>query len=314
LISLCPNVTHLHLENPSTKDEPPRFVLDHLVLDIIHPQIRKSAVLQNLRSLTAVTARLEGGQGGFRLASIATFFQLPNLRKVTAVACFEPEDELFKDFDYPGSTYSVRKIRVIRSSVCPLGLSQMIKSCKAVETFDCDWAGISVGWVEINFPLLTGALAGHKDTLTSLRLDTAKHYDSWPEHDDGLVPPLGPALREFEKLKILDVPASALIGWDEDDVGGFEPLKDVLPPNIENLKINEYAPRILDKMLEFVGICAEMFPELKKLTISRVHSGTADVEDDLQGKFGKMAPEVELYFEDAREIDHFESSVGSGSV
>jgi hypothetical protein len=139
LLSLCPNLERLYLENPSTPAEKPRFVLDHLVLEILHPKIRDGTMLQSLQSLTAITSRMEGGQGGFRLASIATFFFLPNLRYVQAAACFEPEDELFEHFECPPSQSAVREIKFHRSAICPLGLSEMIKACKALEQFDCDW-------------------------------------------------------------------------------------------------------------------------------------------------------------------------------
>jgi len=187
----------------------------------------------------------------------------------------------------------------------------MIKACKALTAFECEWAGVSLGWVEINFPLLKDALVQHKDTLEALTLDTAKHYDSWPEMDDGLIPPMGLMLRKFKKLKKLDAPASALIGWDEDGIGGYDPLKVVLPPNIEELKMNEFAPRMVEMLEDFVGCCCERCPKLKKLTISRVHAGDNDVEDDLRSKFAAMAPGVELFFEDQRDLDHFEGSAGS---
>jgi hypothetical protein len=313
LVSLCPNLKQMVFENPSMPSETPRFVLDHLILEILHPQIRDRKVLQSLETLTAVTERIEGGQGGFRLASIATFFLLPKLRRVKGVACFEPEDELFENFDCPVRTSSVRDLRLLRSAVCPKGLMQMIDACKALESFDCDWAGLNVGWVEINFPLLRGALLGHKDTLQHIRLDTAKHFDSWPERDDGLVPPFGPRLKEFNTLKTLDVPASALIGWDENNVGGYDRLRDVLPHNLEELKINEFAPRLLEMLEDLVTVCADRYPRLVKLTISRKHSGNADVEDHLQEKFAEMAPDVEVLFEDGKEVNHFEDSI-DGSI
>jgi hypothetical protein len=266
-------------------------------------------MLRSLKTLTAVTSRMEGGQGGFRLSSIGTFFVLPNLRFVRGVACFEPEDDLFTDFDCPTRTSTVREIRLLRSAICPLGLRQMITACKTLDKFTCDWAGISLGWVEINFPLLTLALLNHKSTLTSIGLNTAKHYDSWPERDNGLVPPFGPSLREFEKLITLDVPASCLIGWDEDDVGGYAPLKDVLPPNIEELSINEFAPRLMELLDDFAMVCAERYPKLKKLTVSRLFSGNIKVEDKFSKKFAVLAPEVKLSFVDGKEVDHFDESI-----
>jgi hypothetical protein len=145
LISLCPNLERLYLENPSTAAEKPRFVLDHLILEILHPKIRDGTMLQSLQTLTAVTSRMEGGQGGFRLPSIATFFLLPNLRRVHAAACFEPEDELFEHFDCKPSQSAVREIKFYRSAICPLGLSEMIRACKALEKFDCDWVSNKEG-------------------------------------------------------------------------------------------------------------------------------------------------------------------------
>lgn len=314
LIALASDLKHLHIENPNLVNEPSRFGMDHLILDILQPQIREGKVLQKLEKLTAVTARLEGGQGGFRLASIASFFLLPNLVSITGVACFEPEDDLFVNFDPPRRASNVKELRFLRSAICPLGLSQMLESCKVLQAFDCDWAGLSVGWVEINFPLLLEALEAHKETLTELTLDTAKHFDSWPESDDGLVPPLGPTLKTFEKLRKLDVPASALIGYDESDVGGYCTLKETLPPNLEELKVNEFAPRLLEMVLDFVPHCVALVPKLRRFTISRVHVGNADIEDDLKLKFAEAVPNLKLAFEDKREIDHFDGSVGSGSI
>ncbi|KIW05133.1 uncharacterized protein PV09_03685 [Verruconis gallopava] len=319
LIALSTNLKLLHLENPTTKDEQPRFVLDHLVLSSLFPKIKEQAILQNLTTLHAVTARLEGGQGGFRLSSIAPFFHLPNLRRVVGMACFEPEDDLYQDFDCPAGTSNVTDLSFIRSSICPIGLSQMLSACKAVESFDCDWAGLSVGWVEINFPLLRSNLAMHKDTMKRLRLDTRKHYDSWPERDDGLVPPLGEELKTFTALKKLDAPASALIGWDEDDVGGYHRLRDVLPPNLEELKINEYAPRLVEELDDFIPHCAELYPKLKVLCISRSeleHEENGDAEERLLGISRDLAPALRVQFEDGSEVDHFEvmGSIGSASI
>jgi hypothetical protein len=314
LVALVTDLKHLHIENPNLVNEPSRFGMDHLILDILQPQIKNGTILQKLEKLTAVTARLEGGQGGFRLASIASFFLLPKIRSITGVACFEPEDDLFVNFDPPRRSSTVRELRFLRSAICPLGLSEMLDCCEAVEIFDCDWAGLSVGWVEINFPLLLEGLESHKGTLTELTLDTAKHFDSWPERDDGLVPPLGPALKTFEKLRKLDVPASALIGYDESNVGGYDALKELLPPNLEELKLNEFAPRLLEMVLDLVPHVTTLVPKLRALTISRIHAGDAEVEDNLEAKLAEAAPDVKLSFVDKREIDHFDGSVGSGSV
>lgn len=304
LVALCPNLIRLYFENPCTVHEKPRFSLDHMIMDIIHPQIHRGMMLQKLETLTAVTARLEGGQGGFRLSSIATFFRLPNLRIIRGVACMEPEDELFKDFDCPAGTSSVREIHLIRSAVCPVGLEQMIRACKKVEFFECDWAGETVAWVEINFSVLRKALLKHKKTLTYLCLNTGEHFDSWPERDNGLVPPLGPSLAEFESLTRLDVPASALIGWDEHNVGNFDPLKDILPPNLEELGINESAPRLQEMLEGLVPVCAEKFPKLRKITVSRRHCGGEAIEDDLIEQFAEAAPDVDISFLDGEEIEN----------
>ena len=164
---------------------------------------------------------------------------------------------------------------------------------------------------------MRAALAKHKSTLTKLRLDTRKHYDSWPERDDGLVPPLGSELKQFTALIRVEAPASALIGWDENNVGGYDALTSVLPPNIEELKINEYAPRLINMLDSFVTICSEMYPNLRRLTISRVPNEIeegGEVEQRLKKSFRDLAPELWVSFEDGSEIDHFEGSVASGSI
>lgn len=318
LIALARNVKFLHLENPTSKDEQARFSLDHLVLTPLYSKLKQGSILQKLTTFHALTSRLEGGQGGFRLSTIAAFFHLPKLQRVVALACFEPEDDLFKDFDCPIGESAVSDITFVRSSICPLALSQVLSACKTVESLDCDWAGLSVGWVEINFPLLRGNLAMQKNHLKRLRLDTRKHYDSWPERDDGLVPPLGSELKEFSVLTKLDVPASALIGWDENHVGGYSALSEVLPPNIEELKINEWTPGLVEELDNFIPLIPELYPKLRQLNVSRAELELEEEDDEqeerLQQMMRKYAPDVSFVFEDEREMDHFEGSIAGASV
>ncbi|KAF2399027.1 hypothetical protein EJ06DRAFT_557542 [Trichodelitschia bisporula] len=309
LLTLTTHLTDLTLENPVAATERPRFVLDHLVLTLLHPVIKAGRALQALRRLKAVSTRMEGGQGGFRLSSIAPFFHLPRLEYVTGHVCFEPEDGHFVDFDCPAGTSSVSHIVFQRSSVCPRGMGQMVRACRGLRTFDCDWAGESVGWVEINFGDLKAALEQHKHTLERLRLDTRKHFDSWPERDDGLVLPLG-RLDEFEELKVLEVPASALIGWDEHGVGGFPPLVDVLPPRIEELRLNEGAPGAQEAVVQLASRCLE-YPSLRTVVIC-LSAGWEEGAEEMRGRLGWGNHGLEIWFEDGSEVDHFSSGGSDG--
>jgi hypothetical protein len=209
-------------------------------------------------------------------------------------------------FDCPARSSAVTKLEFDHSAICPAALRLMIGACARLEHFACDWAGAVVGWVEVNFPLLLQALWEHGESLKTLTLETRKHFDSWPEHDDGLVPPLG-SLKEFANLEILDVPASALIGWDEDGFSGHESLGDVLPPKIRELRINQVAPRVYEHLSDLAAVCNEKFPGLKRIILCEL-DGQMDLsplEADLRKRFDDMGADVDFAIEYLGEPSHF---------
>ena len=309
LLVLAQSVVHLHIENPSTAIDTPRFSADHLLMAILHPQIKSGAVLQNLHTLVATSPRLEGGQGGFRLSAIAPFFRLPSLHTFKGCVCHEPEDNFFTGFDCPERSSTVTMLTLEHSAICPLALKFMILACARLEHFACDWAGTAVGWVEVNFPLLCQALWEHRSSLKTLSLDTRKHFDSWPEHENGLVPALG-SLQKFSSLEVLDVPASALMGWPEDGFdGGYTELADVLPPAIRELRINQVAPRVYERLSLLAKVCADKFPELRRIVLCEIpeHMDLAPLEADLRKNFYEAGAEVDFEIEYLGELSHFVS-------
>ena len=303
LLCLVENVRYLKIENPVLAATESRFRQDHLLLDLLIPQIKEGNVLQRLVELQATTNRLEGDQGGFRLSAISAFFQLPTMRRLTVIICHDPEDADFAGFDCPPGASNVTEIKIENSAICPLALHMMLSACKRIEVFECDWAGVALGWVEINFPRLKEGLHQHRESLKRTKLDARKHFDSWPEHDDGLVPPLG-CLNEFTVLSSLDLPASSLIGWDEDGFGNFQDLRENLPPNLEELKINQIAPRLYEHIAALAEVCAEKYPKLSLITIYD-DDPNDELKDDLVKRFDNMGGHVEIIIEDADEIDHF---------
>jgi hypothetical protein len=154
----------------------------------------------------------------------------------------------------------------------------------------------------------------HRNYLKRLRLDTRKHYDSWPERDDGLVPPLGDDLKAFTKLTRLDVPASAILGWDEDHNGGFSGFEEVLPQNLEELKSNEHAPRLVEELERWIPVIPERYPKLRKLSISIDTDGETNAEGRLTQMLKELCPEVRFSFEEPTEVDHWDGSIASASV
>jgi len=186
----------------------------------------------------------------------------------------------------------------------------MALACARLEHFACDWAGTAVGWVEVNFPLLRQALWEHRCSLRTLSLDTRKHFDSWPERDNGLVPALG-SLRDFEALEALDVPASALIGWDENGFnGGHEELADVLPPAIRELRINRVAPRIYERLSSLAKVCADRLPGLRRIVLCEIpgHVDLVPLEADLRKDFDDADADVNFEIEYLGELSHFVSN------
>jgi F-box-like len=303
LLCLLTNIKRLTIENPVSAVSQPRFRMDHLTLSLLQPHIERGTALQKLSHLHATTNRLEGGQAGFRLSAVSGFFRLPELTKVTGVMCHEPEDADFIGFDCPPGTSSVRHIAFERSAICPAGHRLMLRACKCVQVFECDWAGIAVGWVELNFPLLREAVFDHRSNLKRVRLDVRRHFDSYWNSDDGLLPPLGP-LDEFTSLTDLDVPASALIGWDEDGFGNYTALKDSLPPNLEHLRINQTAPRIYEQVAALADVCTVVYPRLMKITLCD-DALSEELERHLKSRFEEVGAHVKLVIEDGGEIDHF---------
>jgi len=309
LICLARNLTYLHIDNPNTVIEAPRFNADHLLMAMLHPQIRENKILQNLRHLVATSSRLEGGQGGFRLGAISTFFRLPQLTTFSGNVCHEPEDGFFDGFDCPERSSTVTTLSFHHSAVCPMALKLMVCACARLEHFSCDWAGTAVGWVEVNFPLLKAALREHRASLRTLTLDTREHFDSWPEHDDGLVPALG-SLEDFALLEALDVPASALIGWDEADVASQAAgaaLLDVLPPRVRELRVNQVAPRVYEHIAALAEVCNERFPELRRVVLVEMLESidSGGVEADLRKAFGDWRTDVDFVVEYAAEPAYY---------
>jgi len=307
LLCLAKGILHLHIENPSTEIDIPRFNDDHLLMTILHPQIKSGAVLQNLHTLVATSSRLEDGQGGFRLSAIAPFFRLPSLHTFKGNVCHEPEDKFCTGFDCPERSSTVTILTIQHSAICPLALKFMILACSRLEHFTCDWAGLAVGWVEVNFPFLRQALWEQRSSLKTLSLDTRKHFDSWPEHENGLVPALG-SLQKFSALEVLDVPASALMGWAEDGFdGGDVELADVLPPAIRELRINGVAPRVYERLSLLAKVCADKLPGLRRIVLCEIPGAgdLASLKADLKKNFDEAGAEVDFEIEYLGELNHF---------
>ena len=309
LLCLAQSVIHLHVENPSMVIDTPRFGADHLLMAILHPQIISGIVFQKLCTLVATSSGLEAGQGGFRLSAIAPFFRLPSLHSFKGCVCHQPEDNRFTGFDCPERSSTVTMLTFQHSAICPLALKYLILACTRLEHFACDWAGTVVGWVEVNFPLLRQALWEQRSSLKTLSLNTRKHFDSWPWHENGLVPELG-SLQKFPALEVLDVPASALIGWSEDGYdGGDTKLADVLPPAIRELRINMVAPRVYEHLGSLAKVCAVKFPELRRIVQCEVeeHRELSPLEADLRKNFDEAGADVSFEIEYLGELSHFVS-------
>ena len=303
LLCLLKNINLLKVENPVAASRLSRFPTDYHFMALLHPQIKQGLVLQQLAHLHVTSQRMEGGQDGFRLTAIAPFFLLPKLTKVSGNVCHEPEDEDFLNFDCPPNASNVSHLSFERSAICPVALQMMFMACKRVEVFECDWAGVVLGWVEINFPHFKEGIYSHRRHLKRLRLDTRKHFDSWRDEYIGLIPPLG-SLQEYTSLTSVELPASALIGWDEDGVGNYDRLQDSLPPNIEELAINQMAPRLYEHISALADVCSEKYPRLAKITISD-DDWDEDLRADLKNRFVAMGAHVEIELVDGSEVDHF---------
>ncbi|KAF2093185.1 hypothetical protein NA57DRAFT_61706 [Rhizodiscina lignyota] len=296
LLSRTTDVTQLRMTIPNLGK-------NRLLLEILKETTDRGTALQKLSKFTGIYYNFDGDiDGGFELKPISSLFRLPAIQRINGVACLEPEDDAFKGFDCPEGTSTVREIDFRRSSVCPKAMSLMVGACRALRSFYCDWGGHTVGWSEINFPTVGAALRKQEKSLESLTLDVRKHYDVWPENEDVLIPPLG-SFVGFERLRYIEAPAAALIGWDEGHVDGFPLLHEILPFSIEKLVINQWSPGIIEHLEKMAELCAAMFPLLKEMAL---HSAPHDADErKMQELYDKNGAEVRIRFKDGEEVDHF---------
>lgn len=297
MLSHTRNVTELSLNIPNVNDS-------RLLLNILKETTDRGTALQNLRKFTGIYYNFDGeSQGGFELAPISSLFRLPKIQSIYAIACLEPEDDAFRGFDCEEGTSNVVEIQFHRSSVCPKAMSLMLAAPRALKRFYCDWGGHTVGWSEINFPTIGRALQKQARSLESLTLDVKKHYHTWPEAEDGLVPPLG-SFAGFERLTHIDVPGAALIGWDEASVGGYARLMDILPTCIATLKVNQWTPGIGEQLQELADVVIANFPDLQEICLEGPPEDVSEVK--LQKLFNARGSQVTVRISDGDEVNHFE--------
>ncbi|KAK3078458.1 hypothetical protein LTS18_007460 [Coniosporium uncinatum] len=292
LLSRVVNVEELSLTLPAIHS-------DRLLLQRMRALVDHRTGLQHLHTFSPSYYNFEGHvEGGFELTPISTVFRLPSIRKIVGTACLEPEDDAFRGFDCPPGSSTVTNIEFYRSSICPKAFRVMIEACKGLEVLYCDWGGHTVGWSEINFSIIGGALQSQAHSLQKLTLDCRKHYDVWPEDEEVLIGPLG-SLKNFKQLRMINVPGVALIGWDKDRIDGFNTLPDVLPPCIEELRISNWAPGLEEQLSMLSAVTKEQYPNLRRLILQDVEAGS------LQQQFDDANAHVSVIIEDGDEWDHF---------
>ncbi|KAF1984123.1 hypothetical protein K402DRAFT_423198 [Aulographum hederae CBS 113979] len=297
LLSRTINLEELALTIPATHS-------NRLLLQRLRVMIDLATGLQKLTTFVPTYYNFEGHiEGGFELAPISSIFRLPSIRTIRGTACLEPEDDAFNEtaFDCPKGTSTVTEIDFMRSSICPKAFKVMIEACSALEVLHCDWGGHTVGWSEINFAIIGHALLTQKHSLRRLTLDCRKHYDIWPEADEVLIAPLG-LLHDFPHLAYVDVPGVALIGWDKDRIDSYRPLGDTLPTAIEELRISNWAPHLVEQLRSMARSSGREYKRLRRLKVLKVEGLELD---EMQMLFRDGGSYVEIELEDASELDHF---------
>lgn len=296
LLSRATNVTDLSMNVPNLENS-------RLLLDILRETTHRGTALQNLRSFTSVYNFDGAKQGGFELAPISSLFRLPKIESIHAVACLEPEDNAFRGFDCPEGTSTVTEIEFRRSSVCPKAMSLMIGACRGLKHFYCDWGGHTVGWSEVNFPTVGAALRKQEHSLESLVLDVRKHYHTWPEEEDVLIPPLG-SFAGFRCLTSISAPGAALVGWDEGRVDKYPELSEILPPSLRSLRINQWAPEFDQHLEKLSDVVVATLPNLREISLEGAPEAVSG--EELQRTFDSKGARVKLHVTGGDEVDHFE--------
>ncbi|XTI84487.1 hypothetical protein V2W45_1465548 [Cenococcum geophilum] len=217
----------------------------------------------------------DGAKRRFALNSTAAWLFLPSVESLDLSGCimdkFCPYAISISSSDQPYerpriherlppelSVVSLTSITFRDSVVHMDALYDMLSHCKSLKSFDFQWDGPEIGPGDYDYGKVGRALRTQKHSLETLRFDATKViYEYDPVILKHCMVDSFESLKFFEKLSYVDVPGLAtikleiLLGLDE-----------ILPPNIQTLKIQSIGYNDLYQIEELARVAPERFRSL----------------------------------------------------
>lgn len=234
-------------------------------------------------TLSSVNTDKEGGYGtsGFPLDRTAAWLFLPSVESLDLSSCKMNRFSPYSMFtNLSGQTYNKSRLHkrlpprlsvasltsiTFRDSVVDMdALYDMLSHCKSLKSFDFQWDGPGFGSSQIDYGKVGRALQTQKHSLETLMLDITKAIDDYGPTMEKIkyrIDSLG-LLQNFKKLSYVDVPGLAIVGW-KTPWG----LNEILPPNIQTLKIQSIGYNPLYQIEELARVAPESFRSLQLVEI-----------------------------------------------
>ncbi|KXL50384.1 hypothetical protein M433DRAFT_151233 [Acidomyces richmondensis BFW] len=264
LLCLCTNLRFLHFITPMS-------ISASLAMKVFQGKSEDQTVQEErlLAHLYEVSVEHWDTEGSTNLAEITCLLQHPTLEifRGQKLAC--TEETIFP----PHFCFSIKRMYLEWSLVDASGLEKLLMACPNLETLSIHWGGATIGLSRIEYGRMSQSLRNHGEALKTLRLrpENAESFDSNLDTES----PLG-SLKDLKSLRLLAVPANALLG--DANRRQLQPkwLVETLPENLKTLRITD-ADDDDDEVEAFDVQLVELLRDqrFKELSTIRVNRSTA---------------------------------------
>lgn len=298
LLILCPNVTELVITVPDYQINK-YFRSDYLplIFRLMDRAVRgqKTGQLHGFSSLARFTAKRENPFNYRRAEGFILDF-MPVVLRLPAIVSFKgelvSETMPLPRLDWPADgTSTLEDIDFKDSEIGEETIGAIVKACRAVKSFSCEWTRRDNTARKIRLPFIRSVLTHHQSSLRFLEIDTRLWHDptSRPPGRRVQIPELEPigSLREFESLQYLGIGPAALLGHNR---ALDAQLSDYLPSSLQVLVVNEWFEGLEAYLLNLANH-ADLFPYLRHVGVPhRIHLSQS--RSSYQAKFAEAGIEV----------------------
>lgn len=281
LLPLASNLRQLHLIYPKHNTYLDRTL--HRAVNGQHPAFRS---LQEV-SLNHLEGDADNAKGNYLPSQILPFFRLPLMRTLSADTVME-SDSAQEAWGSPPSTpltdspSSISEITLSASNGAK-GMESLIASCLSLKTFKYQHSDSHLHAEGYQPSAFYRSLAGSKNTLETLWLDTCGHHLPFTiaganqTHDEWFG-----SLADFTALKDMRVRLPNLLDVRY-QLEPSTPLPDILPRSLESLYVEGCKENTLAMLLNQVrmvlGQRTSRFPALRRVDIEGLFHDEEDYED-----------------------------------